>query len=76
MQLQSSIKGRLFNVRHSLSILISVIMEPVVMDFECLKGKQNEMVVKEAAVAGENIRESFRFETPITWRLTAPSRAG
>ena len=51
-------------------------MEPVVIDFEYLKGRQNEMVVKEAAVAGGNISESFRFEPPITWRLTAPSRTG
>ena len=39
-------------------------MKPVVIDFEYLKGRQNEMVVKEAAVAGENISESFRFEPP------------
>ena len=65
-----------FNVRHSLSILISVIMQPVVLDFEFLNGRQNKMVVKEAAVAGENVSDSFCFEPPITWRLTAPSRAG
>ena len=39
-------------------------MEPVVIDFEYLKGRQNQMVVKEAAVAGGNISESFRFEPP------------
>ena len=63
MQSQS-IKGRSFNVPYSLSNLISVIMEPVVIDFEYLKGRQNEMVVKEAAVAGKDISESFRFEPP------------
>jgi hypothetical protein len=36
-------------------------MEPVVTDFEYLKGRQNEMVVKAAAVVGGNISESFRF---------------
>ena len=39
-------------------------MEPVVIDFEYLKGRQNEMVVKEASVSGGNISESFRFELP------------
>ena len=39
-------------------------MEPVVIDFEYLKGRQNEIVVKEAAVAGKDISESFRFEPP------------
>jgi hypothetical protein len=39
-------------------------MEPVVIDIEYLKGRQNEMVVKEAAVAGKNISETFRFEPP------------
>ena len=39
-------------------------MEPLVIDFEYLRGRQNEMVVKEAAVAGENVSESFRFEPP------------
>ena len=39
-------------------------MEPVIIDFEYLRGRQNEMVVKEAAVAGENVSESFRFEPP------------
>ena len=37
-------------------------MEPVVLDFEFLKGRQNEMVVKEAAVAGKNVSDWFRFE--------------
>ena len=39
-------------------------MEPVVLDFEFLRGRQNEMVVKEAAVAGDNVSDSFRFEPP------------
>ena len=36
----------------------------VVLDLEYLRGRQNEMVVKEAAVAGENVSETFRFEPP------------
>jgi len=39
-------------------------MELVVIDFEYLKGRKNEMVVKEAAVAGGNVSESFSFEHP------------
>ena len=39
-------------------------MEPVVLDFEYLKGRQKEMVVKEAAVAGGKVSDSFRFEPP------------
>ena len=36
----------------------------VVIDFEFMWGRQNEIVVKEASVAGENVDESFRFEPP------------
>ena len=48
----------------------------VVMDFESLRGRQNEIVVKEVSVAGEGLSDSFRFEPLIAWRLTAPSRTG
>ena len=36
----------------------------VVIHFEFLRGRQNEIVVKELAVAGKNVSESFRFESP------------
>jgi hypothetical protein len=36
----------------------------VVIDFEFLHGRHNEIVVKELAVAGKNVSESFRFESP------------
>ena len=64
MQSQSPIKGRSFDVHHSFCNLLSHVMEPVVIDFEFLRARQNEMVVKEASVAGENISDSFRFEPP------------
>ena len=51
-------------------------MEPVVIDFEFLRERHNEIVVKEASVAGKNVSDSFNFEPPITWRLTAPLRTG
>ena len=57
MQLQSPIKDMTFNVHHSLCNLLSQVMEPVVIDFEYLWGRQNEMVVKEAFVAGENVSD-------------------
>ena len=36
----------------------------VVIDFKYLRGRQNEIVVKEASVAGEGLGEIFRFERP------------
>ena len=36
----------------------------VVLNFEYLRGCQNEMVVKEVTVAGEIVSETFRFEPP------------
>ena len=63
MQLPFPIKGRSFNVSSSLQILISTDIE-VVIDFEYLRGRQNEIVVKEVSVAGENVSDSFRFESP------------
>ena len=39
-------------------------MEPVIIGFEYLWGRQNEMVVNEASVVGENDSDSFRFEPP------------
>ena len=36
----------------------------VVMDFEYLTGRQNEIVVKELSVAAKNLSDSFRFKIP------------
>ena len=36
----------------------------VVIDFEFLRWRQNEMVVKEVSLAGEGLSDSFRFEPP------------
>jgi len=36
----------------------------VVIDFEYLKGRQNEIVVKELSVASRNVTDSFRFKSP------------
>jgi len=36
----------------------------VVIDFEFLKGRQCEIVVKELSVAANNINDSFRFKIP------------
>ena len=36
----------------------------VVIDFEYLKGRQNEIVVKELSVASRNGSDSFRFKSP------------
>ena len=63
MQLQSRIKGRSFNVRHSFCKLISHVTE-VVIDFETLRGRQKEIVVKEVSVVDEGLSHSFRFEPP------------
>ena len=63
MQLQSPIKGRSFNVRHSWCSPISHVME-VVKDFESLRGRQNEIVVKQVSLAGEGLSASFRFQPP------------
>ena len=38
----------------------------VVIDFEFLRGRQNEMVVKELSVAAKNMIDSFRFNSPYS----------
>jgi len=35
-----------------------------VIDYEVLRGRQNEEVVKEMSVAAENIIEAFHFKSP------------
>jgi len=38
----------------------------VVIDFEFLRGRQNEIVVKELSVAAKNMIDSFRFKIPYS----------
>jgi len=38
----------------------------VVIDFEFLRGRQNELVVKELSIAAANVSYSFRFKSPYT----------
>jgi len=38
----------------------------VVIDFEFLKGRQGEIVVKEISVAANNMNYSLRFKSPYT----------
>jgi len=38
----------------------------VVIDFEFLKGRQGEIVVKELSVPANNMNVSFRFKSPYT----------
>ena len=35
-----------------------------VIDYEILRGRQNEEVVKEFSVAAENVIETFHFKSP------------
>ena len=37
-----------------------------VIDYEVLRGRQNEEVVKEVSVAAENVVETFYFKSPYT----------
>jgi len=37
-----------------------------VIDYEALRGRQNEEVVKEVSVAAENVIETFHFKPPYT----------
>jgi len=48
----------------------------VVIDFEFLRGRQNEIVVKELSVAASNVSETFRFKSPTIWCLTALMKTG
>jgi len=38
----------------------------VVIDFEFLRGRQGEIVVKELSVAAKNMIDSFRFKSPYS----------
>ena len=37
-----------------------------VIDYEVLRGRQNEEVVKEVSVAAENVTETFNFKSPYS----------
>jgi hypothetical protein len=43
----------------------------VVIDFETLKGINDETMVKEFSLASDNVAESFHFTIPTKWPLTA-----
>ena len=36
------------------------------IDYEVMRGRQNEEVVKEDSVAAENVIETFHFKSPYT----------
>ena len=42
-----------------------------VIDYEFLRGRQNETVVKELCVASARASETFCFKPPLRWRIMA-----
>jgi hypothetical protein len=48
----------------------------VVIDFEFLRERQNEIVVKKLAVAGQNLSELFRFESPYAMAALSSDENG
>jgi hypothetical protein len=40
----------------------------VVVDYEYLTGSQNETVIKELSIAGENVLETWHFQRPYAMR--------
>ena len=63
MPFQFPMRVRSLDVSSSLRVLLST-AKMVVVDFEYLRGRQNEIVVKEVSKAGENFSDPFRFESP------------
>ena len=64
MLAQRHIKGRYFKKsRHSYSNMAGASRKAVI-DFEFLRGRQNETVVKELRVASATAGENFRFKSP------------
>jgi len=57
--------GLVFDSVSSFSAMSTSDMEAVI-DFEFLKGRQNEIVVKELSVAAKNLQDSFRFRSPVS----------
>ena len=48
----------------------------VAIDYEQLSGTQNETVIKELSIAGDNIFETFQFLSPYGMRLHGGSENG
>jgi len=48
----------------------------VVIDFEFLRGRQSEIVVKELSVAAKNMIDSFRFKSPYSMTLHGSDENG
>ena len=47
-----------------------------VIDYEVLRGRQNEEVVKEVSVAAENVIETFHFKPPYTMTAHGSDKNG
>jgi hypothetical protein len=44
------------------------VVRSLVIDFETLKGKNKELLIKELAVAGKNLVQSYHFASPYSWK--------
>jgi len=47
-----------------------------VIDYEVLRGRHNEVVVKEVSVAAENVIETFHFKPPYTMTAHVSDKNG
>ena len=47
-----------------------------VIDYEVLRGRQNEEFVKEVSVAAENVIETFHFKSPYTMTANVCDKNG
>ena len=61
---QLHIKGRYFRKSRRSYCNMAGASKEAVTDFEFLRGRQNETVVKELCVAGATASETFRFKCP------------
>jgi len=48
----------------------------VVVDYEYLPGSQNETILKELSIAGENVLEKFHFQSPYAMRTHVDEENG
>jgi len=64
-----SIKGEYFALFVSFQNM-AVSSREAVIDYEFLRGRQNETVVKELCVASAIASETFRFNRPTRWPIT------
>jgi hypothetical protein len=60
----ASIKGMVLMINLAFLILTLIGMEAVV-DYEFLKGRQNEVIVKEVSIAAKNVFHIFYFRSPF-----------